>query len=93
MNRVDTLLKVAVLILVYLAVGPQALAYDGWQQVDASAPFVDRNGVARFPSCSGAPEPPFFSTPSPTEFSFFYRTGNPGSSLSPSTAAAPAGIP
>lgn len=77
MKMVNRLLMVTVVVLVCLAVGPQALADEGWQQVNASAPFVDRNGKARFPSCSGAPEPPFFVNPSPTEFSFFFRAGNP----------------
>jgi hypothetical protein len=77
MKMVNRLLLVTVVVAACLAVGPQALAEDGWQQVDASAPFIDRNGKERFPSCSGAPEPPFFVTPSPTEFSFFYREGNP----------------
>jgi hypothetical protein len=77
MKMVNRLLLVAVVVLTCLAIGPQALAGDGWKQVDASAPFIDRNGKARFPSCSGAPEPPFFVTPSPTEFSFFYREGDP----------------
>lgn len=77
MKMLNRLLMTTFVVLACLPVGSQALAEDGWQQVDASAPFVDRNGKTRFPSCSGAPEPPLFVSPSPTEFSFFVRLGNP----------------
>ena len=76
MKSVNRLVSLAVFGSLLLVVVPRAYAEDGWQQVDASAPFIDQNGIARFPSCSGAPEPPFFLTSSPTEFSFFYREGD-----------------
>lgn len=38
---------------------------------------MDSNGVLREPSCSGAPRPPLFTEPYPTEFSFFVRPGDP----------------
>ena len=77
MKMVARLLIVAIVASFSLAAGPPALAQDGWQQVDASAPFIDRNGIPRSPSCSGAPAPPSFMSPSPTEFSFFFRAGDP----------------
>ncbi len=77
MRVVGSLLFVTIVMSLCLTAVPQAQAEDGWQQVDASAPFIDRHGKARFPSCSGAPEPPFFVTASPKDFSFFYRAGNP----------------
>ena len=77
MRTMNGLLPLAVVIFFSLTAASEVLAESGWQQVDASAPFVDSNGKPRFPSCSGAPEPPFFVTPSPTDFSFFYREGNP----------------
>ena len=50
--------------------------------MDASAPFVDRNGVPRTPSCSGAPEAVHVGdavefVEAPTDYSFFYRDGDP----------------
>ena len=69
------LISVAALA-VFLLSAMQSPAADGWLQVNASEPFTDRHGKARAPSCSGAPMPPAFNTPSPTEFSFFYREGN-----------------
>ena len=77
MKKISRVVIVAVVVSFSFAAGPQAQAGGVWQQVDASAPFVDRNGVARSPSCSGAPAPPFFVSPSPTEYSFFYRAGDP----------------
>jgi hypothetical protein len=52
-----------------------------WVQVDASAPFTDRLGIPREPGCSGAPQPMLVDGnviigQAPTEFSFFYRSGN-----------------
>jgi hypothetical protein len=53
-----------------------------WEQIDASAPFVDARGVPRAPSCSGGPvwtETPQGRTlvPAETDFSFFIRAGDP----------------
>lgn len=53
-----------------------------WQQIDASAPFIDSNGVPRTPGCSGGPvltPTPIGIVPVPadTSFSFFFRPGNP----------------
>ncbi len=57
-------------LLLFALVGTQALAERSWKQiVNASSPFVDRNGVSRTPSCSGGPEK--------TPFSFFIREGDP----------------
>ncbi len=71
------LLTIIVFSFALIIVSGPSQAAGSWQQVDASAPFVDRDGTPRQPSCSGAPMPPFFVTPSPTDFSFFYRDGNP----------------
>ncbi len=70
-------LMISIILSAAIFVAAAPARASGWQQVDASAPFVDRSGKQRFPSCSGAPMPPFFTTPSPTEFSFFYREGDP----------------
>ena len=55
-----------------------AFAESDWQQIDASASFVDRNGIPREPGCSGGPELTASGIqPSDTQFSFFIRVGNP----------------
>jgi len=77
MKVLDKLLLGAVLLIVCLGAGPQAIAEDGWQRVPVlSEPFIDRNGVERIPGCSGAPIGGELPDPSALQFSFFYRTGN-----------------
>lgn len=69
------------LLLISLAC-TQAWAEE-WQQIsDASAPFIDDNGIERVPSCSGGPKlvtTPAGPVPVPanTDFSFFFRAGDP----------------
>ncbi len=69
---------------VVLATAPlsAAVAGGGWVEIDASAPFTDRNGIERTPLCSGGPELlPTPAGPVPvaadTDFSFFFRAGDP----------------
>lgn len=54
------------------------MAETGWQQIAATDPFVDRNGVARQPSCSGGPKltPTGGMVPANTDFSFFFNEGD-----------------
>lgn len=70
------------LLLAVLTVLPVAQADGGWQRQAVATPYVDRNGEVFYPSCSGAPVPTLVDgeidpVPAPTEFSFFYRPGNP----------------
>lgn len=66
----DRVVKSICALVVFL-VCSQAWAETEWQQIDASTPFTDQNGIQRSPSCSGGP------TASNTDFSFFFREGNP----------------
>ncbi len=72
------------LTLAFLICAPAAIAQptEGWIQIDAAAPFTDRNGVQRTPGCSGGPV--VTETPdgpalvaAETAYSFFVRHGNP----------------
>lgn len=56
--------------------GLASTAMAQWQEIDASAPFVDRDGNSRWPSCAGAPLPGGTGI-ADTDFSFFVRPGNP----------------
>lgn len=55
------------------------LGAPGWQQVDASSPFIDAQGIPREPACSGGPQITATGQlqPADTRFSFFIRQGNP----------------
>ncbi len=69
-------------VLAVLAVPAEARADSGWVRIDASAPFIDRDGTLRRPSCSGGPklvQTPAGVVPVPAEkeFAFFFRAGNP----------------
>lgn len=72
-------------VLMVLAIGTTstAQAEPGWIQIDASDPFVDQDGVARAPSCSGGPvmtvlpDGNVVPLPANTDFSFFFRAGDP----------------
>ena len=69
-------------------------AETSWERIDVPGPFVDNNGVERFPSCSGGPEPdgdsPAQRIPTMRSSSVRATRRNSQSSL---TAAAPAGMP
>src|SRR5690554_5094446 len=53
-----------------------------WVEIDASAPFTDRDGVLRTPACSGGPQlvqtpQGVVPVPADTAYSFFFRPGDP----------------
>ena len=48
-------LAVALLFIVF-PYSESSFAGSDWQQIDASTPFVDHNGIPREPSCSGGPK-------------------------------------
>jgi len=58
--------------------GSLVSAEPAWQQIDAPDSFTDRNNILREPSCSGGPKViPGGVVPANTEFSFFFRVGDP----------------
>ena len=67
------------LLVLFAVCTSQALAETEWEQIDASAPFIDDNGHERSPSCSGGPllGADGSVVPAETDYSFFIRKGNP----------------
>jgi hypothetical protein len=69
------------LALITVLVLASASAAADWVKIDAE-PFVDQDGVARHPSCSGGPQlvpgpGGLVPVPANTDYSFFFRAGNP----------------
>jgi hypothetical protein len=70
---------IAGIMILSILVGVAPAAAAEWQRIDASAPFIDRDGEARAPGCSGGPVRTETGALVPAEvhFSFFVRWGDP----------------
>lgn len=70
------------IVLASIALMPAAGADVGWTRVDAPAQFIDRDGVTRYPGCSGGPKlvetsNGIVAAPADTSYAFFIRHGDP----------------
>ncbi len=77
MTRLISSLLLATMIT--LSAPAVANADTSWERIDVPDHFVDEQGVDRYPSCSGGPEPTGgpFPAVADTDYAFFVRPGNP----------------